>query len=248
MKHAVTTSIRRGVVLPKRAAMLGATVLSIVVACADRGSHGSVEETSAGDSTASLATSEDVASSADVGATAPTDGSETSVFLDIGATEGPDVDGDACTVDGCAARLGDCEACCGDRPGEDVPTVSDGTCTEPDLYGDWQCVLERMRDGAPTKLEFAVVSAMGGGIKPCTYYHYVVLLGDGTALHMTTDLREFFVSEVRHVVLRPPQYFTDCLKETDELQIARCFTHWFEDGEICEPFDCCADPAATWCE
>lgn len=169
--------------------------------------------------------------------TDPTSVEGTGPYLDMGATEGADEDGDDCTVDGCAPHLGQCEACCADRAGESVPTVSDGTCIEPSLAGEWQCVLEHMRDGAPTKLEFRVATQTRG-FKPCHFDHFVALLGDGTALHMSSDLRDGLVSEVRHVVLRPPEYFTECLSETDDAEIARCFTDWFEDGEICEPFDC----------
>lgn len=220
-----------------------------LVACVDRDERGA-SETSSEPSTGG---------SGGVNSSATTDGSQgsgasdltsvdgTSAHFDMGVTGGQDTDGDDCTVDGCAPQLGECEACC--PSGEDVPTVSDGTCSDAMLAGEWACVLERMRDGTQVRLEFTLVSAVGvAPAEPCTYNHFVALLGDGTALHMSSNLRETLVSEVRHVQVRPSEYFTDCLNETDEADIARCFADWFVDGEICEPFDCCGDPSTTWCE
>jgi len=225
-----------------------AAAFLVLVACADREqAEGTGETTVEAPTEGSSAAEGAISGTSEAIDTGGSSTSETtSTNSDVTGMEG-EVDGDACTIEGCASLLGECGACCPDRAGEDIPSVSDGTCTDAYLEGDWECVLERMRDGLATKLEFAVTADVVGS-KFCRFDYHVALLGDGTALYMTTDLRGFFVSDVTRVVLRSPEYFTDCLSTDDEAQAAQCFKYWFEDGEICEPFDCCSDPSVTWCE
>lgn len=114
-----------------------------------------------------------------------------------------------------------------------------GFCGEPELFGEWFCVLSALRDGVPS------TTTLIAGTGECARTDEIEILGDGTAVLTRRhggdpDLGSEWDGPTR-VLVRPPNYFGPCLGSQDPLVVGQCISDWFEQDE-CVPSFCCPAP------